>query len=45
MVPKTKKEELGKLDLPLSTQFLKLFSEVEDGTKIIDDKNDEKINE
>ena len=45
MVPKNKKEELDKLDLHLSTQLSKLFPEVEDGTKIIDDKNDEKINE
>ena len=45
MVPKNKKGELDKLDLHLSTQLSKLFPEVEDGTKIIDDKNDEKINE
>ena len=29
----------------MSTQFSKLFPEVEDSTKIIDDKIDEKINE
>ena len=45
MVPKYKKGELDKLDLHLSTQLSKLFPEVEDGTKIIGDKNDEKINE
>ena len=45
IVPKNKKEELDKLDLHLSTQLSKLFPEVEDGTKIIDDKSDEKINE
>ena len=45
MVPKNKKEELDKLDLHLSTQLSKLFPEVEDSKKIIDDKNDEKINE
>ena len=45
MVPKNKKEELDKLDLHLSTQLSNLFPEVEDVTKIIDDKNDEKINE
>ena len=45
MVPKNKKEELDKLDLHLSTQLSKLFPEVEDSTKIIDDKNDEKMNE
>ena len=45
MVPKNKKRELDKLDLHLSTQLSKLFPEVEDGTKIIDDKNDKKINE
>ena len=43
MVPKIKKEQLDKLDLHLSTQLSKLFPEVEDGRKIIDDKNDEKI--
>ena len=43
MVPKNKKEELDKLDLHLSIQLSKLFPEV-DGTKIIDDKNEEKIN-
>ena len=45
MVTKNKKDELDKLDLHLSTQLSKLCPEVEDGTKIIDDKNDEKINE
>ena len=45
MVTKNKKEELDKLDLHLSTQLSNLFPEVEDVTKIIDDKNDEKINE
>ena len=45
MVLKNKKEELDKLDLHSSTQLSKLFPEVEDGTKIIDDKNDKKINE
>ena len=45
IVPKNKKEELDKLDLHLSTQLSKLFPEVEDSKKIIDDKNDEKINE
>ena len=44
IVPKNKKEELDKLDLHLPTQLSKLFPEVEYGTKIIDDKNDEKIN-
>ena len=29
----------------MSTQLSKRFPEVEDSTKIIDDKNDEKINE
>ena len=29
----------------MSTQLSNLFPEVEDGTKTIDDKNDEKINE
>ena len=29
----------------MSTQLSKLFPEVEDSTKIIDDKNDEKMNE
>ena len=43
MVPKNKKEELDKLDLHLSIQLSRLFPEV-DGTKIIDDKNEEKIN-
>ena len=42
MVPKNKNEELDKLDLHLSTQFSKFFPEVEDGTKIIDDRNDKK---
>ena len=28
----------------MSTQLSKLFPEVEDSTKVIDDKNDEKIN-
>ena len=45
MVPTYKKEELDELDLHLFTQLSKLFPEVEDGIKIIDDKNDEKINE
>ena len=45
MVPQSKKEELDKLDLHLSTQLSNLFPEVEDVTKIIDDKNDEKIDE
>ena len=45
MVPKNKKEELDKLDLQLSTDLSKNFPEGEDGTKVIDDKNDEKINE
>ena len=43
MVPRNKKEELDKLDLHLSIQLSKCFPEV-DGTKIIDDKNEEKIN-
>ena len=43
MVSKNKKEELDKLDLHLSIQLSKCFPEV-DGTKIIDDKNEEKIN-
>ena len=41
----SKKEEFHKLDLHLLTQISKLFPEVEDGTKIINDKTDEKINE
>ena len=45
MVSNIKKEELDKLDLHLSTQLSKLFLEVEGGTKTIDNKNDEKINE
>ena len=45
IVPKNKKEELDKLDLHLSTKLSKLFPELEDDTKIIDNKNDEKINE
>ena len=43
MIPKNKKKELHKLDLHLSTQLSKLF--LEDSTKIIDDKNKEKLNE
>ena len=45
MVPKNKKGELDKLYLHLLTQLSKRFPEVEEDTKNIDDKNNEKINE
>ena len=45
MVPKNKKGELDKLHLHLLTQLSKRFPEVEEDTKNIDDKNNEKINE
>ena len=44
IAPKNKKEELDKLDLHLPNQLSKPFPEVEYSTKIIDNKNDEKIN-